>query len=191
MAVSIVGALSVTSAGAQGTRATLHMAFGCNVAWGFTDAVMYVVSAAIVNGRSIRMVQRLRETSDPGEARGIVTDALPGPLAGRIGPETIDAFRKDLATVSLPRSSLSAREFVGAVGVFAIVVLATFPVVLPFILFQDLPVAMRVSNALALAVLYGYGHLLGSYTGGRAWRYGLSFAALGAGLVAVIMALGG
>ena len=190
MAVSIVGALSVTSAGAQGTRATLYMAFGCNVAWGFTDAVMYVVSAAIVNGRSIRMVQRLRETSI--RARPGASSPMPCRAPrGQDRPETIDAFRKDLATVSLPRSSLSAREFVGAVGVFAIVVLATFPVVLPFILFQDLPVAMRVSNALALAVLYGYGHLLGSYTGGRAWRYGLSFAALGAGLVAVIMALGG
>lgn len=105
----------------------LHMALGYNVAWGFTDAVMYVVSAAIVNGRRIRLVRRLRETSDPGEARRILTDALPGPVVGSVSQETIDAFRKDLATVSVPRSPLGAPEFVGALGVFAIVVLATIP----------------------------------------------------------------
>jgi VIT1/CCC1 family predicted Fe2+/Mn2+ transporter len=71
------------------------------------------------------------------------------------------------------------------------VVLATFPVVIPFLFVADVRVAGRVSDALALAVLYGYGHLLGRYTGGRPWRYGLSIAALGAGLVAVIVALGG
>jgi hypothetical protein len=50
---------------------------------------------------------------------------------------------------------------------------------------------MRVSNAVALAILYAYGHVLGHYAGGKAWHYGLAIAALGAGLVAVIMALGG
>jgi hypothetical protein len=44
MAVSIMGALSVTSAGPQDARATLLMALGCNVAWGFTDAMMYLVT---------------------------------------------------------------------------------------------------------------------------------------------------
>jgi len=55
----------------------------------------------------------------------------------------------------------------------------------------DAALAMRVSNALAIGILYAYGHLLGRHAGGRPWRYGLSIAALGVGLVAVIKALGG
>ena len=191
MAVSIMGALSVTSAGPQDARATLLMALGCNVAWGFTDAMMYLVNAAIGNGRNIRLVRRLRETSDPGESRRIVNDVLPEHLASSVREETLEALRKDLVALPIPRSTLGARDFLGALGVFAIVVLATLPVALPFLFIRDVPVAMRISNALALAVLYGYGHLLGSYTGGRPWRYGLAMAGLGAALVAVIMALGG
>ena len=191
MAVSIMGALSVTSAGPPDARATFLMALGCNVAWGFTDAMMYLVTAAIGNGRNIRLVKRLKELSDPGESRRIVSDVLPARLASSVREETLDALCKDLVALPIPRSTLGARDFLGALGVFAIVVLATLPVALPFLFIRDVPVAMRTSNAFALAILYGYGHLLGSYTGGRPWRYGLAMAGLGAALVAVIMALGG
>jgi hypothetical protein len=191
MAVSIMGALNVTTEGSPDARATLLMALGCNVAWGFTDAVMYLVSAAIVNNRNIGLLRRLRESTDLREARRIVADALPHRVAASARVETIEALRQDLATMPLPRGALSGRDFLGALGVFLIVLLATFPVVVPFLFFQDARVAVRVSNGLALAVLYGYGYLLGRHTGGTTWKFGLGIAALGAGLVAVIMALGG
>jgi VIT1/CCC1 family predicted Fe2+/Mn2+ transporter len=191
MAVSIMGALSVTSGGSQETRATLSMALGCNIAWGFTDAVMYLVNTAIVNGRNIRLVQRLRGRADPGEVRRIVAGVLPARVADGASADTVEALRRDLGALPLPRTTLTAPDYLGALGVFLIVVLATFPVVVPFLFIRDVPVAMGVSNALALVVLYGYGHLLGRFAGGRAWQYGLSIAALGAGLVAVITALGG
>jgi hypothetical protein len=191
MAVTVMGALSVSTPGAQDARATLLMALGCNVAWGFTDAVMYLLSAATVNWRDIRLVRRLRETVDPFEARRIVADALPERVAAVARDETIDAIREDLAALPLPGSALAARDFLGALGVFLVVMLATLPIVVPFLLIQDVPFAMRVSNALALTVLYGYGHMLGNYAGGTPWKVGVSVAAIGAGLVAVIMALGG
>ncbi len=191
MAVSIMGALSVTSAGAQEARAALFMALGCNVAWGFTDAVMYLVTTAIVNGRDIRLVRRLQDASDPRDGRRIVTEALPDRVAVSFREETIEALRKDLATLQIPQSTLGARDFLGALCVFMIVVLATLPVALPFVFIREVPVAMRVSHAVAVTILYGYGHLLGSYSMGRPWLYGLSMAAIGTGLVAVIMALGG
>ena len=191
MAVSIMGALSVTTSGPQDARSTLLMAIGCNVAWGFTDAVMYLVAAATTNSRNVRLVRRLRTTTNPSEARLIVAEALPERVAAGARDETIEALRRDFCALPLPASTLGGRDFLGALGVFLVVVLATFPVVLPFLFIPDVRVAGRASDALALAVLYGYGHLLGLYTGGKPWQYGLSVAALGAGLVAVVMALGG
>ncbi len=191
MAVSIMGALSVTSAGAQDARAAVHMALGCNIAWGFTDAVMYVVTAATVNGRNIRLLRRFQQTSDPRDARRMVTETLPEGLAVSFREETIEALCKDLVNLPIPHSTLGARDFLGAMGIFVIVVLATLPVALPFVFIREMQVAMRVSHVLAVTTLYGYGHLLGSYSMGKGWLYGLSMAALGAGLVAVIMALGG
>jgi VIT1/CCC1 family predicted Fe2+/Mn2+ transporter len=191
MAVSIMGALSVTSEGPMDARATLLMAIGCNIAWGFTDAVMYLVSTATVNSRNLRLVRRLQTTTDIREARLIVADALPERVAAGARDETIEALRKDLCSLPVPTSALEGRDFLGALGVFLIVVLATFPVVFPFLFLKDVRTAGRASDGLALAVLYGYGHVLGRYTGGTPWKYGLAIAALGAGLVAVIMVLGG
>ena len=74
---------------------------------------------------------------------------------------------------------------------FVLVVLATFPVVVPFLLIDDVATALRVSNVLALATLFIGGWLLGRYAFGRPWRYGFGMAALGAVLVVIIIALGG
>ena len=63
--------------------------------------------------------------------------------------------------------------------------------VLPFVFMGNVAAATRVSDGLAVATLYFYGHLLGAYAGGRPWRYGISIAAIGVALVAIIMALGG
>jgi len=80
---------------------------------------------------------------------------------------------------------------IGALGVFLIVVLSTLPVVVPFMLFSEAMLAMRVSNAVALQTLFACGIVLGRYTGGYPWRPGLAMAAIGVVLVAVTMALGG
>ncbi len=43
MAVTIIGSLSVASAGQTEVRTVTSAAIGCNLAWGLVDAVMYVL----------------------------------------------------------------------------------------------------------------------------------------------------
>jgi VIT1/CCC1 family predicted Fe2+/Mn2+ transporter len=86
---------------------------------------------------------------------------------------------------------LGRDDYVGALGVFLMVVLATFPVVIPFAVFDDTARALRISNLVALATLFAAGWMLGRYGGLSAWRAGAVMATLGAVLVAAIMALGG
>jgi len=191
MAVSITGSLSVATAGRQEIRTLLITALGCNLAWGLTDAVMYLVSAATGASRTTTQLLALQASPDPGTAHRRVADALPGGLWAGASEETLEAIRKDLLALPAARAGLVGRDYLAALSIFLIVVAVTFPVVIPFLYIRDVPMAMRVSNAVALAILYAYGHLLGHYAGGKAWHYGLAIAALGAGLVAVIMALGG
>ena len=63
--------------------------------------------------------------------------------------------------------------------------------VLPFLFIQDLQPALRVSNAVALAMLYIAGHVLAEHAGLRTVRTGLAMAAIGVALVGITMALGG
>lgn len=86
---------------------------------------------------------------------------------------------------------LSGDDYRGAVGVFLLVTLATFPVVLPFFFISEVWLAMRVSNGIALVTLFIGGYQLGRYAGFVLWRSGVVMAAIGALLVAAIIALGG
>jgi VIT1/CCC1 family predicted Fe2+/Mn2+ transporter len=79
----------------------------------------------------------------------------------------------------------------GAVGVFLLVVLSTFPLVVPFLLVEETALAVRVSNFVGLAVLFLAGWILSKYAGAKPWQGGLAMAVTGAVLITAIIALGG
>lgn len=142
MALSFTGALSVATAGREEVRTMMLTALGCNLAWGLTDAVMYLVGT---------VVERSRE-------------AGPG---------------------------LAGADYAAALEVFGLVVLATFPVVIPFVFLRDTAIALRISNLLSIVTLFACGYALGRYAQSNAWRFGLAMAAIGTVLVGAIVALGG
>jgi VIT1/CCC1 family predicted Fe2+/Mn2+ transporter len=72
-----------------------------------------------------------------------------------------------------------------------LVFLCTFPVVIPFMLMTDPEIALRVSNAVAIAMLFLCGYAFGRHSGVHPWAMGLSMVAFGVALVAVAIALGG
>ena len=79
-----------------------------------------------------------------------------------------------------------------ALQIFLIVVVSTFPVVLPFTrCMHDVTMAKNVSTAIALAMLFLGGLGLGRYAGYGSWRVGLIMAGLGTALIVAINALGG
>ncbi len=75
---------------------------------------------------------------------------------------------------------------------FLLVVVATFPVVLPFAIWGDLATAMKVSRYVTLAMLFASGYVLGRHAGHHpAVATGVLMTAVGAALILAIMALGG
>lgn len=78
-----------------------------------------------------------------------------------------------------------------ALAIFLIVVASTFPVVLPFVLINDVGTAKNASRAIALAMLFFGGLALGRYAGYGSWKVGFTMAGLGTGLVIAIKTLGG
>jgi VIT1/CCC1 family predicted Fe2+/Mn2+ transporter len=87
--------------------------------------------------------------------------------------------------------SIGKEDFIGACAVFLLVFLSTFPVVIPFIVFRDVHVALRASNAVAIAMMFMAGYWLARHGGYHPWRTGASVAALGVALVGIAIALGG
>jgi VIT1/CCC1 family predicted Fe2+/Mn2+ transporter len=86
---------------------------------------------------------------------------------------------------------LTTEDARGAVSIFLIVFLSTFPLVIPFIFIHDARTALRVSNGVAIAILFGCGYVYGRRTGLRPVLTGLVMVVVGGALVAVAIAFGG
>jgi hypothetical protein len=194
MALTFTGTLSVATAGREEVRTMMLTALGCNLAWGLADAVMYLVRTVTARTRNRTLLAQLHASAgDAVAGTRVIADALPGKLADAAGPEALEMLRRRLLVhpLSSVDAGLRARDFRGALGVFLMVVLATFPVVIPFMLFEQTAVAMRVSNAVSVAMLFAAGWTLASYAGGSRWRGGAAMAVVGTVLILAIIALGG
>jgi hypothetical protein len=193
MAMSFIGSISVATDGREEVRTLLIAALGCNLAWGLVDGVMHLVATKTQKRRTRLLLESLRGTSDAGTARALVADELPGPLATSLGDDGLDLMHQRLAVVptALVPTRLRGRDFLDAIVVFLLVVLSTFPLVVPFMLTDDTARALLWSRLVAVAMLFIAGATLARYSGGNVWLNGLTMAAIGALLMAAIMALGG
>ena len=193
MALTFVGAVSVTDSGQGEIRSMFIAALGCNVAWGLVDAVMYLVRTVTDRGRSLTLVRSVRAAPDAETGRRLIERSLPQAVAGLVSPAEIEAIRgRIVALASVPaRPKLNRDDFLAALAIFLIVVASTFPVVLPFALIADVGTAKNVSRAIALAMLFFGGLALGRYAGYGSWKVGLMMVGLGTALVVAINALGG
>jgi VIT1/CCC1 family predicted Fe2+/Mn2+ transporter len=192
MAMTFIGSLSVATAGQQDVRTAMIAALGCNLAWGLADAVMYLVATLTDRTRSRTLLARLR-AQDAAGGRRLVAEVLPPWIVATAGEDGLELLRSHLAET--PNAALAPRlgrdDFKGALGVFLVVVIATFPVVVPFMVFTELAPALLASRLVALAMLFFGGWMLARYSGGSRWLGGFGLAGVGALLLAAIMALGG
>ena len=194
MALTFVGAVSVATAGQDDpARTMLVTALGCNLAWGLVDAVMYLVRTITTRGRKITTMLAVRKAPDAASGVKVLREAMP-PLARTLMSDAeLEAIRMRLiAMTTLPdKPHLHGQDWLGALGIFVIVVATTFPVALPFVIIKDLPLAMLISRVLTIAMLFGGGFALGRFAGYGGWKEGLSMTALGLALTVAIIALGG
>lgn len=192
MVLTFTGTLSVATAAREDVRLMLVAAIGCNAAWGFVDAVMYVLRNLVARGRQARFVRQLQATMSPQQARRQIAGEL-GPVAGALDAARLDDIHAWLRAQPTPprRTHITRQDLRGALGVFLLVFGSTFPVVLPFVFMQDLRLAMRLSGAVAIVMLFGCGYAWGRYAGGWPLRAGALMVATGAIIQAVVIALGG
>jgi VIT1/CCC1 family predicted Fe2+/Mn2+ transporter len=108
-------------------------------------------------------------------------DALPEKLERLVEDADLERIRVRLAAASTlpPRANFVSGDFVGALGIFLLVVLGTFPVALPFLFVKDVTTALIASRVLTLVMLFIAGFALGRYTGAGAMKAGVAMIALG------------
>lgn len=193
MVLTFTGSLSVAEAGRDDIRTMLIGALGCNLAWGIIDGVLYLMGCLADKGRNLMTYRAVRKATDPQKAQRLIADALPPVIASVVQPAELEAMHQRLKQLPEPpeRVRLSRSDWRGAVGVFLLVFLSTFPVAVPFLFLPNAVPAMRASNAIAVVMLFITGFAYGRCVGRSPWVFGLSMVVLGGVLVAITMALGG
>lgn len=192
MVLSFTGAISASTDAREDVRELLWAALGCNVAWGLVDAIMYLMNVAIERGHAITIIKRIH-TSNPLEAGQILKDEIQPAIAGLMTDEELSELSSRLKKLPEPskKNLITGTDLWAGVQIFMLVFLCTFPVAIPFGIFDNLEVAMRASNGVALLLLFIGGFLLAGYAGFRKGITAIVYTLIGVALVALTMALGG
>jgi VIT family len=192
MVLTFTCSFSVAGAGREEVRELLIGALGCNVAWGIIDAAFYLMGSFSLRGQGILKLKALTQAS-PADAHTIISDALPPLLASVLSTADVEQMRQKLTRITdVPsRPQLRRDDWLGGAVVFLIVVLATLPVLVPLALIEKAKPALRVSNGIAIVMLFLTGYAFGRHAGHRPLAMGISMVILGGAMVAVTISLGG
>jgi hypothetical protein len=194
LTVTLTASFTVAD-GRKGVRQLLLAAIGSNVAWGIIDASMYIMNAIVVRRGKIRLVEAVQRASDPGAALVLVKDRVEPELQELLGPEKAEAFSKSVLThivgAQITERILTKEDFYGALASFWLVFVSCLPAAIPFLVFSQPQVALRVSNFLLIAGLFYVGQKWADYAGKSRLAVGSGMVAVGLALVGVAIFLGG
>ncbi len=193
MVLTFTCSLSVNRVGREEVRTLLIAALGCNLAWGIIDGVMHLVRRFAERGIAIAKLRAVQYAPDPDAAHRVISDSLPPLLASVLSPADLEIMRQKMNQLPGPPalSIVTKTDWLGAAAVFLAVFLTTFPVAIPFLFINKVRLAMRVSNSIAVVMLFLTGYAFGVYAGQRPWKMGICMAIIGGALVAVAVVLGG
>src|SRR5262249_3389922 len=193
MALTFICSLGIATGADINVQTMLIGALGCNLAWGIVDGGLYLLARINDRGGRILTLRAIRHAPDPEAARRVIADALPTELTAVLPAEQLELMRQKLQQFPEPSAgpALTKRDWTGALGLCLLSFLSTFPVVIPFLLLSDARLALRVSYAVAIVMLFCCGYVFGIRSGLWPWAAGLSMVVVGCALVGVAVALGG
>jgi VIT1/CCC1 family predicted Fe2+/Mn2+ transporter len=152
---------------------------------------MYLIARMTERARGQAILRTIRESPDPAGTDQLFLDTLPAVVAAALTPPDIARLREQLRQQPPPRGLLTRNDVAVSAAIGLLVVLSTFPIVIPFIVMQNLEAALRTSNAIAIAMLFATGWSLGQYSGRRGWGMALTMVVVGVVVVGLAMWLGG
>lgn len=193
MLLTFTGAISAGTDTREDVRQLLWAALGCNVAWGLVDAIMYLMNVAIERGHALSVIKQLHESKIPSETCQILKNEIQPGIAGLMTDQELTTLSERIKKIPIPshRNLITGVDIWAGLQIFLLVFLCTLPVAIPFSIFDHLDIAMRVSNGVALLLLFIGGYLLAGYAGFKRLLTALAYTLIGVLLVSLTMALGG
>lgn len=193
MVLTFTCTISVTVDYREDVRSLLWAALGCNFAWGVVDAIMHLMNIFLGRGHDVMQINKIRSAGSIDESREIARDSISPLVSELISDNSVDEIVHNLKQIPKPefKNVLTIKDFTNALEIFLLVFASTFPVVIPFIFFNEVSIAMRLSNGIALLLMFIMGYKIAGYSGFNPLHTALIFVSLGVFLVMITIALGG
>jgi hypothetical protein len=192
---TLAAGIVIQEEGRDGAREMLIAILGCNLAWGIIDGVLYVLGQVFGRGRLRRIGFHLRQATSDAQARRMVADELDETLTSMTDESTRHSLYQSIVerARSAPQMANRVRraDLLGGLAAGWLVFACSFPAVLPFLLLDDPRLALRVSNAILLGLLFFVGWRWARHTLAKPWIAGVTFLLVGLLLVALAIPLGG
>lgn len=166
---------------------------GCNIAWGIVDGVMFMMLALFERGRKARIINGIMVASTDEMALKCIDRELGDRLEPMTSPE--ERRRICLGVLELCRRSkqepprIQLNDLLGGIAVALLVIVATMPVVLPFLVLSNPIIAIRISNLTVLVMLFAAGWWWARTVGADPWQIGAGVTGIGLILVLITIAL--
>jgi len=192
---TLAAGIVIQEEGRAGAREMLVGILGCNLAWGIIDGVLYVLGQVFERGRFRRIGVNLRQATTADDARQMVADELDESLVAVTDDSTRERLYQSIVehvrSVPAMPNRVRRQDLLGGLAAGWLVFACSFPAVLPFLFLDDPRLALRVSNAILLGLLFLVGWRAARHTLARPWIAGVMFLLVGVLLVAVAIPLGG
>lgn len=173
----------------------LIAAIGCNLAWGIIDGFLFLLSRIFERRRIASICAGLATPGDDGAGFDALRNELSSDLAELGNVDDRERFYSSIATAARRRPTPPVRvtlnDLAGAGLVFCLVVATAIPAALPFLVVSDPYVALRLSNAILVGLLFLAGHWWGKHIGASPLLAGALIMAIGVVLVLIAIPLGG
>lgn len=193
MVLSFTGAISVATDGRQEIRELLWAALGCNLAWGLVDAIMFIMNALLERGHNLTILKKVIQAGSKEASRMALKEELPPLVAALISDDEVDRMNHRLKNITAPTKGhlFTWTDLIVGLEIFLLVFLCTLPVALPFAFFNEASIALRVSNGVAVLLLFIGGYILAGYAGFHRFATAVIYVGIGLLLVALTLVLGG
>lgn len=202
MIYAIIMVLTVTSTvsrtlpdSEEGMRTLVFAVLGCNIAWGIVDGVMYVLTSLFNKNRALKMVKDATSAVTGDEALSIIDGEFNPPFEWMLEKDERRKLNEEILDhvirLNPPVATVTRYDLMGGVVCFIVTFLTTLPAVVPFYFMSEMDPAIRLSNAIALSMLFMVGVEYARYTNKNPIKTAVGLVFLGGVVVIVTIILGG
>ena len=198
MVLVMIGYLkwSLVQEGFEFQKIMMLVPLGCNAAWGTIDGIMYVLINLRERGKKSKIISLVKSAKDQNDALDIIKNEYSSGFMDLLNKETQMNIYQELLksltseTIEKPKG-IFKKDLRIVLETFLIVTLTGVPLVIPFILSNDIWLAIRVSHIIGLVMLFCIGYWWAKLASRHKVRSAVALTVLGVLIVGITELLHG